>query len=42
MISFFQLTASADFKCYFAHWLTILLSAQPMMRLQRGIMFHLA
>jgi len=29
-------------QCYFAHWLTILSIAQPVMRLQRGVMFHIA
>ena len=29
-------------QCYLVHWLYILSIAQPMMRVQRGVMFHIA
>ena len=29
-------------QCYLVHWLNILSTAQPMMRVQRGSMFHVA
>jgi len=48
-IAFWILVLSVSFihivpsfvQCYFAHWLTILLIAPPIMSLQRGVMFHL-